>query len=147
MHEVGGSPTRSFICFGPLSNSPKNHCVSPQLLLSIPSYDTHILGPMSEITHVFDQLLTQLALVGLGVKMSKCKLWNPSKIFLDIEILQGYTLIIDGLCILCVPRGSQDFAMHFLDEVLSQDMAHIDDLPFLGNVLVALGILFTCIAC
>jgi len=56
-------------------------------------------------------------------------------------------LVTYGLCILCVPRGFQNFAMHFLDEVLSQDMAHIDDLPFLGNILVALGILFSCIAC
>jgi len=46
-----------------------------------------------------------------------------------------------------VSRGSQDFATHFLDEVLFQDMARIDDLPFLRNVLVALGILFSCIAC
>jgi hypothetical protein len=31
--------------------------------------------------------------------------------------------------------------MHFLDEVLSQNMAHIDDFPFLGDAHVALGIL------
>ncbi len=36
--------------------------------------DTHIAGLMSEITHTFDHLLTQLALVGLKVKVSKCKL-------------------------------------------------------------------------
>jgi hypothetical protein len=29
--------------------------------------------------------------------------------------------------------GSQDFVMHFLDEVLFQDVAHIDDFPFMGN--------------
>jgi hypothetical protein len=92
-HEEGGPLRRSFICFGPLSSSPKNHYVSPQLLFSIPS---NILGPMSEITHAFDQLLTQFAPVGLGVKMSKCKLWNPSKIFLDIEIVQGSTLVTNG---------------------------------------------------
>jgi hypothetical protein len=32
-------------------------------------------------------------------------------------------------------------AMHFLDEVLFQDMGQIDDLPFLGNAQVVLGIL------
>jgi hypothetical protein len=36
--------------------------------------DTHIVGLMSEITCAFDHLLTQLALVGLRVKVSKCKL-------------------------------------------------------------------------
>ncbi len=50
--------------------------------------------------------------------MSKCKLWNPSSIFPSIKIPQGYTLVIDGLRILGVLVGSQDFAMHFLDEVL-----------------------------
>jgi len=30
--------------------------------------------------------------------------------------------------------GSQNFATHFLDEVLLQDMAYIDDFPLLGDV-------------
>jgi hypothetical protein len=41
--------------------------------------------------------------------------------------------------------GSQDFAMHFLDEILFQDVVHIDDLPLLGNVEVVLGILSSCV--
>jgi hypothetical protein len=41
--------------------------------------------------------------------------------------------------------GFQNFATHFLDEVLSQDMAHIDDLPLLGDTQAALGILFSCV--
>jgi hypothetical protein len=41
--------------------------------------------------------------------------------------------------------GSQEFATHFLDEALSQDMAHIDDLPFLGDAQVVLGILSSCV--
>jgi len=36
--------------------------------------DTHIVGSMSEITHAFDHLSTQLTLLGLKVKVSKCKL-------------------------------------------------------------------------
>jgi hypothetical protein len=42
--------------------------------------------------------------------------------------------------------GFQDFVTHFLDEVLSQDVAHIDDVLLLGNALVALGILFSSVA-
>jgi hypothetical protein len=106
--------------------------------------DTHIVSPMSEITHAFDHLLTQLALVGLKVKVSKCKFWNPLRIFLGIKILQGYTLVRNGLCILSLLVGSQDFAMHFLDEVLFYNMAHIDDLPLLRDVQVTLGILSSC---
>jgi hypothetical protein len=36
--------------------------------------------------------------------------------------------------------------MHFSDEVLFQNMAHIDDFPLLGDTQVVLGILFSCIA-
>jgi hypothetical protein len=43
--------------------------------------------------------------------------------------------------------GSQDFATHFWDEALFQDVVHIDDLPFLKNAKVALGILFSCVIC
>jgi hypothetical protein len=49
--------------------------------------DTHIMGPMSDITRAFDHLSTQLTLVGLRVKMSKCKLWSPSEISLGIKII------------------------------------------------------------
>jgi hypothetical protein len=34
---------------------------------------------------------------------------------------------------------------HFLNEVLSQDVAHIDDLSFLGIAQVALGIFSSCV--
>jgi hypothetical protein len=60
----------------------------------------------------------QLTLVGLKVKVSKCKLLSLSGISLDIKILQRCTLVTDGLCILGVLMGFQDLAMHFLDEVL-----------------------------
>jgi len=77
--------------------------------------------------------------------MLKCKFWNPSKIFPNIKKFQGYTLVIDGLHILGVPMGSQDFAMHFWDEILFQDVTHINDPPFLRNAQVVLSILFSCV--
>jgi hypothetical protein len=49
------------------------------------------------------------------------------------------------LHILGVPVGFQDFATHFLDEILFQDVVHIDDLPFLGDTHVILGILSSCV--
>jgi len=79
--------------------------------------------------------------------VSKCKLWNPSRIFLGIEILKGYTLVINGLCNLGVLTGFQIFVTHFLDEVLFQDVVHMDNLPLLGNAQVALGILSSCVIC
>ncbi len=45
---------------------------------------TYIVGLMSEITRTFDHLSTQLTLVGLRVKVAKCKLWSPSRFFLGI---------------------------------------------------------------
>jgi hypothetical protein len=56
-------------------------CVFPSL-----ANDTHIVGPMNEITRAFDNLLTQIALVGFKVKVSKCKFWSPLRIFLSIKI-------------------------------------------------------------
>jgi hypothetical protein len=100
---------------------------------------------MNEMTCVFDHLSTQLTLIGLRVKVSKFKLWSPLRISLSIKIPQSCTLVTNGLCILGVPMVSQDFATHFLDEVLCQDMAHIDDLPFLGNTQIVLGILSSCV--
>ncbi len=104
------------------------NCVFPLLM-----DDTHILGPISEIIRAFDHLLTQSTLVGLRVKMSKCKIWSPLGISLDIKIPQGYTLVTYGLRILGVLVGFQDFAMHFLNEALFHNVAHIDDLPLLGD--------------
>ncbi len=92
------------------------------------------MGPLNEITHAFDHLSTQLTLVGLRVNVSKCKLWGPSRISPSIKIPQGYTLVTYGLHIFGVPMGFQDFAMHFLDEVLSHDVAHIENLHLLGDV-------------
>jgi hypothetical protein len=45
------------------------------------------------------------------------------------KIPQSSTFVTNGLRILGVLMGFQDFAMHFLDEVLSQDVAHIANLP------------------
>jgi hypothetical protein len=63
----------------------------------------------------------------------------------SIKILQGYTLVTDGLCIFGVLMGFQNFVTHFLDEALFQNMAHIDDCLLLGKTQVALGILFSCV--
>jgi len=41
--------------------------------------------------------------------------------------------------------GLQDFATHFLDEALFQDVAYIDYFLILGDALVTLGILTSCV--
>jgi hypothetical protein len=64
------------------------------------------MGHVNEITHTFDNLLTQLTLLGLKVKVSKCKLWSPLGVYPSIKILHGYTLVTNGLRILGVPVGS-----------------------------------------
>ncbi len=67
--------------------------------------DTHIVGPLSDITCAFDHLSTQLALVGLKVKVLKWKIWSPLGICLGIKIPQSYTLVRNDLHILGVPMG------------------------------------------
>jgi hypothetical protein len=64
-------------------------CVFPSL-----TDNTHIVGPMNEIDCTFHHLSIQLTLDGLGVKVSKCKLWSPSKISPCIKIPWGCTFDI-----------------------------------------------------
>ncbi len=69
---------------------------------------THIMGHTNEITHTFDHLLMQLALIGLKVKVLKCKFWSPSRISPSLEIFQGLNgciLVINGLHILGLSLG------------------------------------------
>jgi hypothetical protein len=40
-------------------------------------------------------------------------------LFRCVKIPHGFTLVTNGLCILGVLMGSQNFVTHFLDEVLS----------------------------
>ncbi len=49
--------------------------------------------------------------------------------------------------ILGVLVGFQVFAIHFLNEALSQNMAHIDDLLLIRDAQVVLGILASCVTC
>jgi hypothetical protein len=77
--------------------------------------------------------------------VSKCKLWSLLEIYLGIEIFQVCILVIDALSILGALVGFQDFAVHFLDGALSQDVTHIDDPPFLKDTHVALDILSSCV--
>jgi len=44
-----------------------------------------------------------------------------------------------------VPMGSQDYATHFLDLALFQNMVHIDDILLIGDTQVVMGILFSSI--
>jgi hypothetical protein len=74
--------------------------------------------------------------------VSKCKLWNPLGISLGIDIPQGCTLVIYSLRILGVSRDSQDFATHFLDEFLFQNVVHINYLLLLRNAQVAWAFYF-----
>jgi hypothetical protein len=41
--------------------------------------------------------------------------------------------------------GSKNFGTHFLDEALSQNVAHINDFFFLRDAQVGLGILASCV--
>jgi hypothetical protein len=60
------------------------NCILPSLL-----DDTHIMRSMNEISRAFDHISTQLAQIGLKVKVSKCKFWNPLRTFPSINIFQG----------------------------------------------------------
>jgi hypothetical protein len=52
------------------------------------------------------------------VKVLKCKLWNPLRISSSINIPEVYTLVIDGLHILGVQVGFQNFIRYISNEAL-----------------------------
>ncbi len=81
--------------------------------------DIYIVGLMNEFFLHLWPPFNPISQVGLRVKVSKCKFWSPSWIFPSIQFFHSYILVIDGLRILGVLMGFQDFATHFLDEVLS----------------------------
>jgi hypothetical protein len=105
-HKARWPPKRFFIHPNPLSSTLGNHCVNPQLCLSILSKQYPHHEPYEWDCPYFGPPLTQLALVKLRVKMLKCKLWSPSKISTSINIPQSYTLVRNGLCILSVLMSS-----------------------------------------
>jgi len=73
------------------------NCVFPSL-----ANNTHIVGPMNELSYTFDHLSNQLAQVGLKVEVSKCKCCSPLGICLIIEIPHNCILVTNGLRILGV---------------------------------------------
>jgi hypothetical protein len=75
-----------FICLGPLSSIPRNHYMSSHLCISIPNGRYPHCGLYEWNVFAFNHLSTQLALIGLKVWVSMCKLWNPSGISLGLEI-------------------------------------------------------------
>ncbi len=44
------TPTRFFICFGPLLSFARDHHTGPNYVFPSLTDDTHIMGPMNEIT-------------------------------------------------------------------------------------------------
>jgi hypothetical protein len=72
---------RFFIYLSPLSNIFRNHCMSPNYVFpSLMDKYTH-RGHYEQDSLTFDHFLTHFNLIGLKVKVSKCKLWSPLKIF------------------------------------------------------------------
>jgi hypothetical protein len=68
-----GDPLRGLLFATHYQAFLKTIAQAPNYLFPSLRNNIHIVGPMSEITYAFDHLLTQLALIGLRVKLSKCK--------------------------------------------------------------------------
>jgi hypothetical protein len=99
---------------------------------------------MNEISRAFDQLSTQLALFGQGVKVQALKsIKDLSRHKDSLGLHFGHKWFTHfGFA-----NGFLGLATHFLDEALFQDVMHVDNLPLLGNAHIVLGILFSCVVC
>ncbi len=67
-------------------------------------------------------------------------------LFKHRNFLGLHFFVTDGLRILGVLVGFQNFVTHFFNGVLFQNVMHIDDPLILGNAHVALDILSSCVA-
>ncbi len=112
-------------------------CLFPSLV-----DDTHIFDPTHVISLVSDHFVSHLASMGLIVQLCKCLAQASSNLFLWFIPLVEFYAPFDGIKILGVPFGFASFAFSFLQEVLSENVRHVDVFPRLRNVQVAFDILF-----
>ena len=104
--------------------------------------DTHIVGPPPRAAEAFSHLAAQLALLDLDVQTSKSHAWSPSgsEVFAGI-LPEGVSYVPEGVRLLGVPMGSEEYVGEFLTLALEKDRRGLDQLQHLGDPQVAIRIL------
>ena len=103
--------------------------------------DTHIVGPPARVVEAFSHFVLQLALLGLSVQPPKCVAWSPSGFGVFPVLPEGVSYVTEGIRLLGVPLGTEEYVGGFLSSALEEDRCGLDQLQHLGDPQVAIRIL------
>ena len=95
--------------------------------------DTHIVGPPARVVEAFSHFIAQLALLGLSVQPSKCVAWSPSGLGAFVVLPGGVSYAPEGIRLLGVPLGTEEYVGDFLSSALEEDRRGLDQLEHLGD--------------
>lgn len=102
----------------------------------------HILNLVSFIPLTFNHFASQLALKGLVVQPCKCITWSPSNLFTNFSPPHGFCCLPNGIWVLGVFCGFVLFSSSFLQDILDEDVRHVNVFLGLRDVQVVFNILF-----
>ena len=90
--------------------------------------DTHIVGPPARAVEAFSHFVAQLALLRLSVQPSKCVAWFPSGLGAFVVLPEGVSYAMEGIRLLAVPLGREEYVGGFLSSALEDDRLGLDQL-------------------
>jgi hypothetical protein len=94
--------------------------------------NTHIFSPAHVVPLAFNHFTSELAYVQLAIQLCKCSCWAPFNLPFKFTLPFNFCYIIKN--ILCVLFGFGFFSSLFLQEVLNDDVHHVDAFLKLGDV-------------
>ncbi|CAI5956720.1 unnamed protein product [Closterium sp. NIES-64] len=95
--------------------------------------DTYILGPAARILEAFGVLRERLEWVGLEVQAHKCRFWEREGRDVERALPLGMQRVEEGLTLVGVPIGEEDWEVARLRERLRQLQGPLQWLPFLDH--------------
>jgi hypothetical protein len=103
--------------------------------------DTHIIGPFSIVSSAYEHFQFELNKIGLSIEFLKCATWSPYGLLLNFDTPSLFNTPSEGIKVLGVPLGTSSSTSSFIENVLLEDVWHVDLLLKMGDVHVIFGIL------
>jgi hypothetical protein len=88
--------------------------------------NTHIFSPAHVVPLAFNDFVSKLAYVKLAIQLCKCLGWALFNLPFGFTFALNFCCIINNIRILCDLFGFGFFSSLFLQEVLNEDVRHVD---------------------
>jgi len=124
-------------------HSTSNHfpsCLFPSIV-----DDTHIIGPPSIVSYVYEHFQTKFHVIGFSIQLQKCVAWSPFSLSLDFNTPSQFTTLFEGIKVLGVLSSTLTFTSFFIKDAFLEDVRHVDIFHRMGNVQVAFRISIRCL--